>query len=140
MKTILTAIAILMTLGNGTLKWHTNLEEAKNQAIEKNQNIIIVFSGSDWCKPCIELKSTVLNSKVFKNSISNDFVLLNIDMKRNKKGVSKAELKHIEEVFEVYNPNGIFPYVVKINNKGEVLKTIEGYKGETSENYIEQLK
>jgi thiol-disulfide isomerase/thioredoxin len=39
--------------------WQTDFEEAKRIASEQNKNIIIVFSGSDWCAPCIKLDKNI---------------------------------------------------------------------------------
>jgi thiol-disulfide isomerase/thioredoxin len=47
--------------------WQTNFDEAKKIAIDQDKNIIIVFSGSDWCAPCIKLDKNIWQSDAFKN-------------------------------------------------------------------------
>jgi len=37
-----------------------NIDQPKTIASEKDQPSLMVFSGSDWCKPCIQLKEKVL--------------------------------------------------------------------------------
>ena len=37
--------------------WKTNFEEAKIEAAKENKNILLVFSGSDWCAPGRKLEN-----------------------------------------------------------------------------------
>lgn len=118
-------------------KWHTNLEEGIQEIKNTDKNILLVFSGSDWCKPCIQLKENVFQSEAFKSVASQKFALVNIDFKRDQKNTPKDIIRYNESIAEKYNPNGFFPYVLILNQQGEVIKSIEGYKGETSNYYID---
>ena len=46
--------------------WGDNLEIAKDDAQKNHKLIILYFSGSDWCGPCIKLKQEVLESENFQ--------------------------------------------------------------------------
>jgi thiol-disulfide isomerase/thioredoxin len=35
--------------------WKTNFELVKKEAASQSKPIVLVFSGSDWCAPCIKL-------------------------------------------------------------------------------------
>jgi len=120
-----------------TTKWHTNLEEGIQEVKKTDKNILLVFSGSDWCKPCIQLKENVFQSEAFKSIASKKFALVNIDFKRDQKSTSKDIIRYNESIAEKYNPNGFFPYVLILNQQGKVIKSIEGYKGETSNYFID---
>src|ERR671912_83719 len=37
--------------------WFTNLEKAKSEASQSNKAILLNFSGSDWCAPCIRFET-----------------------------------------------------------------------------------
>ncbi len=39
----------------GAQNWLTDFEKAKEEAKLSNKSIVMVFSGSDWCAPCIKL-------------------------------------------------------------------------------------
>jgi hypothetical protein len=39
--------------------WKIDFEAAKKLASDQDKNIIIVFSGSDWCAPCIKLDKNI---------------------------------------------------------------------------------
>ena len=64
MKLIMTACLIALTglTASTDLNWGLDFEAAKVEAARKDQTVLIVFSGSDWCKPCIQLKKSVLSS------------------------------------------------------------------------------
>ena len=66
-------------------KWHTNLEEGIQEIENTDKKVLLVFSGSDWCKPCIQLKENIFQSENFKTIASKKFALVNIDFKRDQK-------------------------------------------------------
>ena len=39
--------------------WLYNIDQAKAEAIKENKLILISFSGSDWCAPCIRLEKNL---------------------------------------------------------------------------------
>jgi len=40
----------------------SNLDEAQALAKKQNKMILMKFSGSDWCGPCIMIKKTIFSS------------------------------------------------------------------------------
>ena len=40
-------------------QWHVNMEEAQQIARKEHRHILLNFSGSDWCGPCIVLRKEV---------------------------------------------------------------------------------
>ena len=46
--------------------WMTDFEKAKKKAMNENKNIIIDFSGSDWCSWCIKLDEEVFQKDEWK--------------------------------------------------------------------------
>ncbi|WP_370402852.1 thioredoxin family protein [Tenacibaculum dicentrarchi] len=121
---------------NKKLTWLTNIEEAQKIANKENKQVFIYFSGSDWCIPCKELKEEVLDSKMFKKKAFSDYVLVNLDFLRSRRKLSKEHIAYIEKAAEKYNNSGAFPFVAVLNNKGEVVKSVDGYKSETASYYI----
>ena len=120
--------------------WNTNFEKVKKTATEKNQAIILVFSGSDWCAPCMKLETEILKSSEFTEFAKENAVLVKADFPRRRKNkLSKEQQKHNDALAEKYNSNGTFPLVVVLDNKGNVLgKT--SYVKTTPTKYIELLK
>ena len=60
MKKVLTFLFTIVTCGIQA-QWQTNYDEALALAKNENKPIVLVFSGSDWCGPCIRLKKTILD-------------------------------------------------------------------------------
>jgi len=120
--------------------WTTDFVEAKQKAIEKNQNIVLVFSGSDWCAPCIKLEKEIWNSDTFKATGESSFVMLRADFPRRKKNaLSKSQQAHNNNLAAIYNSNGYFPLVVVLDQDGKVLGET-GYQKITPQEYINLLK
>jgi thioredoxin-related protein len=119
--------------------WNTNIEKAKAAAAAKNQNIILVFQGSDWCAPCIKLERQVWNTPEFKEYSKEHFVMLQADFPRKKKNKLSVDLqKHNDQLAEKYNKNGYFPLVVVLDKDGKVLGET-GYKKISPSEYIKLL-
>ncbi len=134
-------IILLLSVFNfaGAQEWQTDLKKAKELAIEKNRNIILVFQGSDWCAPCIKLEQNIWSSEEFKNYAKDHFVMLLADFPRRKKNQLAAEQqKKNKELAEKYNPQGYFPYIVVLDKNGKVLGST-GYKKGGPQEYIDLL-
>lgn len=89
----------------------------------------MVFSGSDWCKPCIRLKQEVFETDDFKVYANQHLSLLQIDFPRKRKHqVDEKVRAYRNTLAEKYNPNGLFPRVLLLDSTGKVKKEI-AYKG-----------
>lgn len=120
-------------------EWHTNFEEAKKIAKENDKNIILVFSGSDWCAPCIKLEIEILETKEFQEYAKEHYVLLKADFPRKKKNALPEALENQnKKLAETYNKRGNFPLVVILDRNGKKLGET-GYKKVTPNSYIETL-
>jgi len=119
--------------------WMTDVEQAKKTAIENNKSIVLVFSGSDWCAPCMKLEKQVFNTEEIKEYASENYVLLKADFPQRKKNqLSKDQQTHNNQLAEKYNQNVFFPLVVVLNNKGKSLGNL-GYKNIGAKAYIESI-
>ncbi|MFI1743773.1 thioredoxin family protein [Thalassobellus sediminis] len=129
----------LLSLSTFAQDWTTNFEAAKQQASTKNQNIVLVFQGSDWCAPCIKLDKEIWSSQEFQKLAKDHFVMLQADFPRRKANkLSEALTAQNSKLAEAYNNQGYFPLVVVLNDKGEVLgKT--GYEKITPSAYFKKL-
>lgn len=120
------------------VEWTTDFAKAKTEANTQHKYILLNFSGSDWCGPCIKLKKEVLDSPEFLKYSESKLVLVRADFPRNKKNRLSPELtKSNEALAEKYNNQGKFPYTVLINADGKIVKSWEGYAANMT---IENLK
>ena len=120
--------------------WQHRYEVAAKQAAAEHKPILMVFAGSDWCKPCIMLRKEVWDSPEFRSYAKNHFVLLELDFPRFKKNqLPEDQRKSNEQLAERYNQEGIFPLVVLTDEQGNVLgKT--GYQPGGPDKYIAHLE
>ncbi|MEH6536016.1 MAG: thioredoxin family protein [Psychroserpens sp.] len=120
--------------------WITDFTKAKSSAKENNKTIVLVFQGSDWCAPCIKLDKEIWHTDEFKNYAKDHFVMLKADFpKRKKNALSNTQQEHNNKLAEAYNKNGYFPYVVVLDDKGNVLGST-GYKKLSPSEYIKILE
>lgn len=135
---ILFAISSTMSLFGQD--WQTDFELAKKIAGEKNQPIVLVFQGSDWCAPCMKLDKEIWSSDEFKAYAKDHFVMLKADFPRKKANtLSEEQQKKNNRLAEKYNLNGYFPYVVVLDKNGKVLGET-GYEKTTVTEYIKILE
>lgn len=126
MKTLL--IALLFFVSTGSPAWLVNFEQAKIEASAAHKQILLNFSGSDWCGPCIKLKKEILDSPAFLDYANDKLVLVRADFPRAAKNQLDArQTAHNESLAERYNPEGKFPFTVLLSTEGKVLKTWTGY-------------
>ncbi|MEO9211196.1 MAG: thioredoxin family protein [Ginsengibacter sp.] len=120
--------------------WQTDLNKAKQMAKEEHKFIILSFSGSDWCGPCIRLHKEIFDSEIFTNYANEHLVLLNADFPRAKKNqLSKEQQKKNDELADVYNKNGVFPFTLLLNSEGKILKTWEGFPMESAKEFTNEI-
>jgi thioredoxin-related protein len=109
-------------------EWNTDLAVAKRKAAVTNKNILLVFTGSDWCLPCMYLDKAVWPSEEFKAAAEKNWILLRADFlqkKGNPEPVNVNDMKMI--LAEKYNRDGFFPYFVMLDKNGKVLSK-SGYE------------
>jgi thioredoxin-related protein len=120
--------------------WLTNFDEALQEAKTSNKKILLNFSGSDWCAPCILMKRNVFEQEAFQEYASENLVLLRADFPRNKKNQLEAALKaHNEKLADKYNPQGKFPLTLLLDAEGNVLHTWDGYNNQPAAEFLKEV-
>lgn len=118
-----------------------NFEDALKQAAESHKQILINFSGSDWCGPCIRLRKEILETAPFEDYAGRHLVLVRADFPRQKKNRLSAEQTRLNEALaERYNPDGKFPFTVLTSENGKVIRTWEGFPEESPEEFVQELE
>lgn len=140
MKTIISAI--LMVVFSIGFHAQSRLETAKKAAAENKELILLNFSGSDWCIPCIKLHKNIIETEDFKKLQADNVILyLNADFPRNKKNQLSAELKKENAALaDQYNPKGLFPYTLLLNPEGKILKAWEGLPSENALAFSNEIR
>ncbi len=131
MKTVI--VSLLILLSGPISDWKLDFKAAKTEAVATHKMILLNFSGSDWCGPCIKLKKDVFESTDFEAFAAHNLVLVRADFPRQKKNqLPKEQVVLNEALAEQYNPKGSFPLTVLLDEKGKVVKEWEGYQPSVS--------
>src|SRR6476660_8890674 len=132
---------LLSSMLTGSSLWLSNIDQAKKEATESHKNILVNFSWSDWCGPCIRLHKEIFESEAFTNYANDHLVLLNADFPRLKKNqLPKEQQGKNDQLADQYNKDGKFPLTLLITPDGKVLKTWEGFPNISPETFTEQVK
>lgn len=119
--------------------WNTNFDEVKLKAVKENKNILLVFSGSDWCGPCIKLEKVVWKSPEFQAEVDKNWVIYRADFPNKKKNQLPADVvESNNRLAELYNKNGTFPLVLLLNPKGKIIG-MTGFKNVSAQEYIKLI-
>jgi thioredoxin-related protein len=128
-----------MLFSSGTT-WMGDFDAAKKEAVEKHRLILINFSGSDWCGPCIRLRKEILETQLFEYYAADHLVLVRADFPRQKKNqLSKEQTKLNEALADKYNADGKFPFTLLVDETGKVLKTWDGFPNKTPEQFVADI-
>jgi thiol-disulfide isomerase/thioredoxin len=117
------------------------MNEAKTISVKNNRPILLNFSGSDWCGPCVRLHKEIFDNYVFKVFAYDNLVLVNADFPRQKKNqLSKEQQKQNDQLADMYNKEGKFPYTVLLSPDGKILRDWDGNPKDGVASFIEDIK
>ncbi len=138
MKTLILAFITLFFVSDPP--WKTDFNQAQQEAKESHKFILLNFSGSDWCAPCIKMKREIFEQETFIQYANDNLVLVRADFPRLKKNqLAAAQKAHNEKLAEQYNSSGKFPLTLLLNEDGKVVKTWDGYSNESPQEFIKQI-
>jgi thioredoxin-related protein len=90
------------------LEWYSDFEMAKQEADVNGKYVMLYFSGSDWCKPCIQLNKNILETETFSDYAKGNFVPVKLDFpKMRKNRQSKKSVSYNENLADRFNPNAL---------------------------------
>lgn len=141
MRSILLS-GMLLSCIVASAQWSTNFEEALSKASQEKKLVLLNFSGSDWCGPCIKMKKEIFDSEQFQKLADSSLVLVNADFPRSRKNqLPKALQQQNDDLAGRYNSMGKFPLTLLIDAKGKIMKSWEGYGGgEGAQAFMNELR
>lgn len=138
---IKTLIGLLLTGWLAANGWHYNLNEALQLARKQHKYILLNFSGSDWCGPCIMLRKQILDNPEFLQMADTTLILVNADFPRDKKNqLSKEQQTLNDAMADKYNSQGKFPYTLLLDANRKVLKIWDGFPNETPADFTMEVR
>jgi thioredoxin-related protein len=134
-------LCLMLNMAGFAQEWNYDFDAAKKKAAAENKNILLVFSGSDWCARCIELEKLVWQSEEFKSESKKTWVLLRADFLQKKGNPEPVDVNDMKMVLaEKYNRDGFFPFIVMLDKNGKVLGRTGTQEFTTAEEYINYFK
>ncbi|MBN1127139.1 MAG: thioredoxin family protein [Sedimentisphaerales bacterium] len=119
-------------------EWTMNFAAAKLKATAEKKDLLINFSGSDWCGWCIRLDGEVFSKDAFKREAGKSFVMVTLDYPNDKSKLSEEVQKQNAALRDVYPIPG-FPTVFLTDAKGRPYAQT-GYQEGGAEAYLQHLK
>ena len=139
-KTILTSLLLALTVSISTAagdEWMTDFEAAKQKAAAENKDLLVNFTGSDWCSWCIKLVDEVFKHDAFKKGVADNFVLVELDFPQDKSKLDESTQKQNEMLQEKYSIQG-FPTILLLDDQGRPYAQT-GYQAGGPEKYLVHL-
>jgi thioredoxin-related protein len=130
-------MALLGTSFAGGEGWTSDFEAAKKQAAGSKKDLLINFTGSDWCGWCIKLVDEVFKHDAFKDGVKDTFVLVELDFPKDKTKVSDEVRAQNEKLNEKYGIEG-FPTILLTDADGRPYAST-GYQKGGPEKYVAHL-
>jgi thioredoxin-related protein len=118
--------------------WLRDLEAAKEAARASDRALLIEFTGSDWCPPCIKLHREVFGVAGFQEAASRDYVLVVIDNPRDRSKLGEAEDRQSVALHERYAVNK-WPTIYLTDAEGRPFARTEDYRPGGPTAYLEHL-
>ena len=140
-KSILSVSVIICSLSLMSAGWGTDFAKAKEEAKMSNKYILLTFTGSDWCTPCMKTKKEIFQKESFTKFAEANLILVNADFPRlSKNKLSRVQVQKNEELAAQYDKEGVFPYIILLNPNGKILKEWRGYPDVKAEVFIAQIQ
>jgi thioredoxin-related protein len=138
--TIFATIALALTASFATASgdgWMTDFAAAKKKAAAEKKDLLVDFTGSDWCSWCIKLNDEVFKHDAFKNDVASKYILVELDYPRDKSKQSDELQKQNEQLSKEYSIKG-FPTILLMDSLGRPFAKT-GYQAGGPEKYIAHL-
>ncbi len=116
-KQLITVTFALLAISGSAMAggdWMTNVDDALAKAKKDNKPVMVEFTGSDWCPPCIMMHEKVFSKKEFIQKASAKFILVKIDIPNSDKELKKKNSK----VLKKYQVKGV-PTVILFGADGK---------------------
>jgi protein disulfide-isomerase len=142
MRLLATFAALALTLSTATAAtppgWTEDYAKAVEKAKAEKKNILLDFTGSDWCGYCMALDKEVFSTPKFKTWAKANVILVKVDFPKGIKQPKKV-VEQNNELKSKY-PFGGYPTVLIVDADGKVLTKKGGYSpGTGPAAYIEGL-
>ena len=115
----------ILPAGAQQANWLSDYNKAVDQAKADNKDILLDFTGSDWCPWCIRMDKEVLDTKEFKDYADKNLVLMLVDFPQTKQLSQKVQDQNAD-LQKKFDAEG-FPTFILVDKEGKILGQQVGY-------------
>ncbi len=137
LRTGLLALATLTTAFADREGWTSDFDAAKKQAATQKKDLLLDFTGSDWCGWCIKLDKEVFQQDAFKAGVKDKLVLVDLDFPKDKSKLSEATQAQNEKLRGDFKIKG-YPTIFLCDASGKPYAQT-GYQKDGPEKYVTHL-
>ena len=118
--------------------WFADYDTAAKEATKTGKDLLVDFTGSDWCVWCKRLHAEVFDFEAFQKGVENDFILVALDFPNSDEAKAKVpNPDRNDELQQKYAIKG-FPTILLMTPEGEVYGRT-GYQEGGPEKYVTHL-
>jgi thioredoxin-related protein len=129
--------AVGSTVALAAAGWDDDYDKALAQAKTEKKMVLLDFTGSDWCPPCMKLEKDVFSKKEFKDYAKENLVLVELDYPQGKRQIKKL-VEQNAKLQTQYAVKG-YPTVVILNSEGKEMARWVGYQAGGPEAFIAKV-
>lgn len=123
-------------LGHGALAgWTADLEQARERAKKENKMVLIEFTGSDWCPPCMRMRKNVFSQKSFIAHASKNFILVELDFPNGDAALRRKNERYARQ----FRIEGM-PMIVLLDPNGQEFTRFFASDYPTEKEFLRQLE
>jgi len=127
MKALLLCLALGLASVQASDIWSTDYEASIAQAAASKKAILLEFTGSDWCPPCMKQNKDVFEQPAFEDYAKEKLVLVKLDFPQRKEQ-DPAIKERNQKLATQYGVEG-FPTIILLSPEGKELVRQVGYGG-----------
>lgn len=114
--------------------WLTSIEEGIKQAKAEKKFVLVEFTGSDWCPPCIMMAKKVFGKTAFLKGVKKDYVIVKIDMPNSDPDLKKEN----GSLMKKYKVTGV-PTVLLFDAEGKEFSRFVASGHPTVKGFLKKL-
>ena len=118
--------------------WGHDVSAALSKAKKNGTLVLMDFTGSDWCPPCMALHDFVLTQSEFIDFAEKNLELVELDFPQSK-SIDEKLAEANDKLAKKYNVEG-FPTIIVMDSAGRILHRDVGYSGKNAKAYTANLK
>jgi protein disulfide-isomerase len=107
--------------------WSTDYQASMAAAASAKKPILLEFTGSDWCPPCMKQNKDVFEQAAFEDYAKDKLMLVKLDFPRSKEQAPEIKERN-QKLAAQYSVEG-FPTIILLNSEGKELARQVGYGG-----------